>query len=77
MTRSTRNRMLLMAYNRGRQACALGLTLAACPYPDHVQFRTAWERGFQETRRKERRRFASTMKELASLTAPARRPEDR
>lgn len=68
--------MLLMAYNRGRQACALGLSLATCPYPDNVQFRIAWERGFQETRRKERRRYASVMKELASLTPPPRRPED-
>jgi ribosome modulation factor len=51
----TRQRALLAAYQQGGAAFKIGLPMEACPYPQVVEYRRFWEKGFLEEQRKQKR----------------------
>ncbi|HWS65732.1 MAG TPA: Rmf/CrpP family protein [Steroidobacteraceae bacterium] len=65
----TRQRALMVAYQRGAAACKIGLPMESCPYPLVVDYRKFWEKGFADEQHKRDRLTRKMKRNLSGLVS--------
>ncbi|HKD46447.1 MAG TPA: Rmf/CrpP family protein [Rhizomicrobium sp.] len=67
MRHSSRNRQILVAFTAGARTYRLGLPVSQCPSGADEAYKAAWERGWFDAQRKDKRSLRKVTRDLQQI----------